>query len=109
MTRITYLVMDDLVPSDFFTYHTSDAILRHISVLADSIDLHDHPHLRDTCRVADLLLFYDDSLVELITTQKVLFYTFNSLCFKHFCVVVLHLYPNWHVKDLTMTSNHICG
>ena len=26
-----------------------------------------------------------------ITTQKVLFYTFNSLCFKHFCVVVLHL------------------
>ena len=34
-----------------------------------------------------------------ITTQKVLFYTFNALCFKHFCVVVLHLYPNWHVKD----------
>ena len=27
----------------------------------------------------------------LITTQKVLFYTFNALCFKHFCVVVLHL------------------
>ena len=26
-----------------------------------------------------------------ITTQKVLFYTFNALCFKHFCVVVLHL------------------
>ena len=45
----------------------------------------------------------------LITTQKVLFCTFNSLCFKHFCVVVLHLYSNWHVKDLAMTSNHICG
>ena len=45
----------------------------------------------------------------LITTQKVLFYTFNSLCFKHFCVVVLHLYSNWHVKDLAMTYNHICG
>ena len=44
-----------------------------------------------------------------ITTQKVLFYTFNSLCFKHFCVVVLHFYSNWHVKDLAMTSNHICG
>ena len=44
-----------------------------------------------------------------ITTQKVLFYTFNSLCFKHFCVVVLHLYSNCHVKDLAMTSNHICG
>ena len=27
----------------------------------------------------------------LITTQKVLFYTFNALCFKHFCVVDLHL------------------
>ena len=46
---------------------------------------------------------------QVITTQKVLFYTFNSLCSKHFCVVVLHLYPNWHVKDLAMTSNHICG
>ena len=44
-----------------------------------------------------------------ITTQKVLFYTFNSLSFKHFCVVILHLYSNWHVKDLAMTSNHICG
>ena len=30
--RITHLVMDDLVPSDFLTYHTSDAILGHISV-----------------------------------------------------------------------------
>ncbi|WKA10592.1 hypothetical protein VitviT2T_028157 [Vitis vinifera] len=50
--------------------------------------------------------FYDGML---ITTQKVLFYTFNSLCFKHSCVVVLHLYPNWHVKDIAMTSNHICG
>ena len=46
---------------------------------------------------------------ELITTQRVLFYTFNSISFKHFCVVILHLYSNWHVKDLAMTSNHICG
>ena len=45
----------------------------------------------------------------MITTQKVLFYTFNALCFKHFCVVILHLYSNWHVKDLAMNSNHICG
>ena len=45
----------------------------------------------------------------LITTQKVLFCAFNSLCFKHFCVVVLHLYSNWHVEDLAMTYNHICG
>ena len=45
----------------------------------------------------------------LITTQKVLFYTFKSLCFKHFCVVIHHLYSNWHVKDLAMTPNHICG
>ena len=51
----------------------------------------------------------DELLKNVITTQKMLFYTFNSLCFKHFFVVVLHLYPNWHVKDLTMTSNHICG
>ena len=40
---------------------------------------------------------------------KVSFYTFKSLCFKHFCVVILHLYSNWHVKDLAMTSNYICG
>ncbi|WJZ84292.1 hypothetical protein VitviT2T_003902 [Vitis vinifera] len=50
-----------------------------------------------------------DCRSRVITTQKVPFYAFNSLCFKHFCVVVLHLYPNWHVKDLAMTSNHICG
>ena len=48
-------------------------------------------------------------LGEVITTQKVLFCAFNSLCFKHFCVVVLHFYFNWHVKDLAMTSNHISG
>ena len=48
-----------------------------------------------------------DGLV--ITTQKLLFYTFNSISFKHFCVIILHLYSNWHVKDLAMTSNHICG
>ena len=32
MTRITHLVMDDLVSSDFPIYHTFDAILRHISI-----------------------------------------------------------------------------
>ena len=35
MTKITYLVMDDLVPSDFLTYHTSDPILGHIYVLVE--------------------------------------------------------------------------
>ena len=35
MVRITHLVMDDLVPYGFLTYHTSDAILRHISVLVE--------------------------------------------------------------------------
>ena len=35
MIRITLLVMDDLVPSNFLTYHTSDAILGHISVLVE--------------------------------------------------------------------------
>ena len=35
MTRITHLVMDDLVPSNFPTYHTSDAILGHIFVLVE--------------------------------------------------------------------------
>ena len=32
MTRFTHLVVDDLVPSDFLTYHTSNAILGHILV-----------------------------------------------------------------------------
>ena len=35
MTRITHLVMDDLMPFDFSTYHTSDAILGHIFVLVE--------------------------------------------------------------------------
>ena len=36
MTTITHLVIDDLVPYDFLTYHTSDAILGHISILAET-------------------------------------------------------------------------
>ena len=35
MTRIIHYVMDDLVPFDFPTYHTYDAILGHISVLIE--------------------------------------------------------------------------
>ena len=35
MARITHLVMDDLVPSGFLTYHTFDAILEPISVLVE--------------------------------------------------------------------------
>ena len=35
MARITHLVTDDLVPSDFLTYHTYDAILGHISILVE--------------------------------------------------------------------------
>ena len=35
MTTITHLVIDDLVPYDFSTYHTSDAILGHISILVE--------------------------------------------------------------------------
>ena len=35
MIRITHLVMDDLVPSNFLTYHTADVILGHIFVLVE--------------------------------------------------------------------------
>ena len=35
MTKITHLMMDDLMSSDFQIYHTSDAILGHISILAE--------------------------------------------------------------------------
>ena len=35
MARITHLVMDDLVPYDFLTYHTFDAILGYIYVLVE--------------------------------------------------------------------------
>ena len=35
MIRITHLVMNDLVPYDFLTYHTSNAILGHIFVLVE--------------------------------------------------------------------------
>ena len=35
MVRITHLVMENFVPSDFLTYHTSDAILGHISILVE--------------------------------------------------------------------------
>ena len=35
MVEITHLVMDDLVPYDILTYHTSDAILGYISILVE--------------------------------------------------------------------------
>ena len=35
MVGITHLAMDDLVPSDFPNYYTSDAILGHIFVLVE--------------------------------------------------------------------------
>ena len=73
-------------------------------------------YISQQCRPQDVLqgIFIDlcspkKDERKVITTQKVLFYTFKSLCFKHFCVVILHLYSNWHVKDLAMTPNHICG
>ena len=35
MARITCLAMDDLVPFDYLTYHTSDVILGHIFILVE--------------------------------------------------------------------------
>ena len=40
MTRITHLMMDDLMSFDFLIHHTSDAILGHISVWFRFLDLH---------------------------------------------------------------------
>ena len=40
MIGIAHLMMDDLMLSDFFIYHTSDAILGHISVSLRFIDFH---------------------------------------------------------------------
>ena len=40
MTKITHLVMNDLVPFDLSTYHTSDSILGHISL---SIEIYRSP------------------------------------------------------------------
>ena len=37
-----------------------------------------------------------------ITTQKVLFYTFDTLCFEHFLYSNWPNEPSWHVKDLEM-------
>ena len=35
-----------------------------------------------------------------ITTQKVLFYTFNTPCFEHFLCSNKPNWPNWHMKYL---------
>ena len=68
MTRIAYLMMDDLMSSNFSNYPTSDSILEHISSLVEicrfPIDLHDYPQLRDTHRADDLLSLCPDSQVE---------------------------------------------
>ena len=55
-------------------------------------------YISQQCRPQDVLqgIFIDlcspkKDERKVITTQKVLFYTFKSLCFKHFCVVIIHL------------------
>ena len=35
MTGIAHLIMDDMILSDFLIYHTSNAILGHISLLVE--------------------------------------------------------------------------
>ena len=48
----------------------------------------------------------------MITTQKVLFYTFNTLCFKHFLCSNWPNWPNWpnwHIKYLTRLLISIYG
>ena len=61
-------MIDDLVSSGFLTYHTSDAILGHISILVDICGSlligMIHSLLRDTRWVDDLLSFCLDSPVE---------------------------------------------
>ena len=68
MTRITHLVMDDLVPSNFSMYHTSDAILGHISVLVEICRSSLICMIISTCEIhtetMTCFLFYDDSLME---------------------------------------------
>ena len=75
MSRITHLVMDDLVPSNFLPYHTSDAILGHISILVEICGSlligMIHSQLRDTCRVDDLFPFYYDSPMEPFLSHSV--------------------------------------
>ena len=50
MIRITHLVMDDLVPFNFLTYHTSDAILGIFPFWLRFVDLHGFPWSSPTTR-----------------------------------------------------------
>ena len=75
MARITHLVMDDLMSSNFLTCHTSDAILGHISVL---VEICRSPLIYMIISIynihAELMiyfLFYVDSLVEHFLSHSV--------------------------------------
>ena len=75
MTRITHLVMDDLVPSDFPTYHTSDAILGYIFVLVEicrsPLIYMIIPIYKIHVELMICFLFYNDSLVEPFLSHSV--------------------------------------
>ena len=45
---------------------------------------------------------------EVITTQKVMFYTFNTLCFEHFLCSNWPKWPNWHIKYLARLLISVC-
>ena len=44
-----------------------------------------------------------------ITTQKVLLYTFNTLFFEHFLCSNWPNWPNWHINFLTSLLISVCG
>ena len=75
MARITHLVMDDLVPSNFLTCHTSDVILGHISIL---VEICRSPLIFMIISIYEIhvelmicFLFYNDSLVEPFLSHSV--------------------------------------
>ena len=42
------------------------------------------------------------------TTEKVLFFTFNTLCFEHFLFSNCPNWPNWHIKYLVRLLINVC-
>ena len=117
MTRITHLVMDDLVPSDFSTYHTSDAILGHISVLVEicksPLICMINPFMRymsiwwsifilrwfpsgaflDSFSQAHTLWYYRDSLMELSQAHRLPCYHFNGVHVRSL------IHPHWVILE----------
>ena len=105
ITGIAHLMMDDLMLSDFMIYHTFDAILGHISSLAEIYRSSRSCMLTPTywmhTETMTCSLFYHDPLVEPLLSHPVRL-VFFSICMSS-CFLFRETFP-WRLGSIWITK-----